>query len=39
MATAGGAKTLGRNDTGTLVPGKAADLTLLDWSSLSYAGG
>ncbi len=39
MATAGGAKALGRNDIGTLVPGKAADLTLLDWSSLSYAGG
>ena len=39
MATSGGAKTLGRNDIGTLVPGKAADLTLLDWTSLSYAGG
>ena len=39
MATAGGAKALGRNDISTLVPGKAADLTLLDWSSLSYAGG
>lgn len=30
---------MGRNDISTLVPGKAADLTLLDWSSLSYAGG
>ena len=35
MATSGGAKTLGRNDIGTLVPGQAADLTLLDWTSLS----
>ena len=39
MATAGGAKALGRSDIGVLEPGKAADLTLLDWSSLSYAGG
>lgn len=39
MATAGGAKASGRNDISTLVPGKTADLTLLDWSSLSYPGG
>ncbi len=39
MATAGGAKALGRQDIGILAPGKAADLALLDWSSLSYAGG
>lgn len=39
MATAGGAKASGRNDISTLVPGKAADLTLIDWNSLSYAGG
>ena len=34
MATSGGAKTLGRNDIGALVPDKAADLMLLDWTSL-----
>ena len=39
MVTAGGAKVLGRDDIGTLAPDKAADITLLNWKQLSYAGG
>ena len=39
MVTAGGAKVLGRDDIGTLAPDKAADITILNWKQLSYAGG
>ena len=39
MATAGGAKALGRDDIGYLAPGMAADLVLMDWNQLQYAGG
>jgi 5-methylthioadenosine/S-adenosylhomocysteine deaminase len=37
MATSGGAKTTGYADTiGTLAPGKAADLVLIDWDKVAY---
>jgi cytosine/adenosine deaminase-related metal-dependent hydrolase len=37
MATDGGAKTTGYAGTiGTLAPGKAADLVLVDWNSVAY---
>jgi cytosine/adenosine deaminase-related metal-dependent hydrolase len=37
MATDGGAKTTGyAGTTGTLAPGKAADLVLIDWNKLAY---
>jgi 5-methylthioadenosine/S-adenosylhomocysteine deaminase len=37
MATDGGARTTGYADTiGTLAPGKAADLVLLDWNRIAY---
>ena len=37
MATAGGAKTTGYADRiGTLAPGKAADLVLIDWHKVAY---
>lgn len=39
LATVGAAKVLGRSDIGSLEAGKAADLVLLDWSQLPYAGG
>lgn len=39
MATAGGARALGRNDIGQLAPGMAADIAMLDWNQLQYAGG
>ena len=39
MATAGGAKALGRTDIGSLAPGMAADIAMLNWSQLQYAGG
>ncbi len=39
MATAGGAAALGRDDIGSLRPGMAADITILDWDRLSWAGG
>lgn len=39
MATRGGALTLGRDDIGYLAPGMAADITMLNWSQLQYAGG
>jgi len=38
MATRGGARCLGRDDVGSLAPGKAADLILIDTRRLSYAG-
>jgi len=38
MATRGGARCLGRDDVGSLEPGKAADLVLVDTRRLSYAG-
>jgi cytosine/adenosine deaminase-related metal-dependent hydrolase len=38
MATRGGARCLGRDDLGSLEPGKAADLVLVDTRRLSYAG-
>jgi 8-oxoguanine deaminase len=38
MATRGGARCLGRDDVGSLAPGKAADLVLVDTRRLSYAG-
>lgn len=39
MATAGGARTLGRDDIGSLEAGKRADLALFDMRGLEYAGG
>jgi cytosine/adenosine deaminase-related metal-dependent hydrolase len=38
MATRGGAQCLGRDDVGSLAPGKSADLILVDTRRLSYAG-
>src|SRR5688500_17045079 len=38
MATRGGARCLGRDDIGSLEPGKCADLLLVDTRRLSYAG-
>ena len=39
IATRGGAQVLGRNDIGYLAPGMAADLVMMDWDQLQYAGG
>jgi 8-oxoguanine deaminase len=38
MATRGGARCLGRDDIGSLEPGKRADLVLIETRRLSYAG-
>ncbi len=38
MATRGGASVLGREDIGSLEPGKAADIALFDLSGIEYAG-
>jgi cytosine/adenosine deaminase-related metal-dependent hydrolase len=38
MATRGGARCLGREDIGSIEPGKCADLVLVDTRRLSYAG-
>ncbi|MEI7480909.1 MAG: 8-oxoguanine deaminase [Elusimicrobiota bacterium] len=38
IATLGGAKVLGRNDIGSIEPGKAADLAVFDVSGLDFAG-
>jgi cytosine/adenosine deaminase-related metal-dependent hydrolase len=38
MATRGGARCLGRDDVGSLEPGKCADAVLVDTRRLSYAG-
>jgi cytosine/adenosine deaminase-related metal-dependent hydrolase len=38
LGTRGGAACLGRDDVGSLEPGKAADLVLIDTRRLSYAG-
>jgi len=38
LATAGGAKALGRDDIGSLAEGKAADIALFNCNDISYAG-
>lgn len=38
MATVGGAKALGRNDIGQILPGKCADLTMISMDRLEYSG-
>ncbi len=38
IATRGGAEVLGRDDIGSIEPGKAADIVLFDLDSLAYAG-
>lgn len=38
LATRGGASVLGRNDIGSIEPGKAADIAIFDVSGLDFAG-
>ncbi len=38
MATVGGAKALGRNDIGQILPGKCADITMINIDRLEYSG-
>jgi len=38
MATVGGAKALGRDDIGQILPGKSADLVLISMDRLEYSG-
>ncbi len=38
MATVGGAQCLGRNDIGSLEPGKRADIALFDLRDQAYSG-
>ncbi|MBU0712044.1 8-oxoguanine deaminase [bacterium] len=38
MATMGGAKALGRDDIGQIIPGKCADITMISMDRLEYAG-
>jgi cytosine/adenosine deaminase-related metal-dependent hydrolase len=38
MATRGGAKALGRNDIGQILPGKCADICMISMDRLEYAG-
>jgi len=39
IATFRGAKVLGRDDIGRLAPDMAADIVLMNWKQLQYAGG
>jgi len=39
VATLGGARVLGRDDIGALIPGMAADIIAYDLNALAYAGG
>jgi cytosine/adenosine deaminase-related metal-dependent hydrolase len=38
VATSGGARVLGRDDIGSLEPGKCADIAVFDVSGIEYAG-